>query len=128
MSPEIGIQIHISRIAWIQFWPINSLFANFFIFNFALVSGLVDCDYYQTNEYNYTHFVELSSLKDAQPTDYWARVPVYVIGPRDAHIILSTTNTPNRDVDFVYEIRKLHNTLNGFIRVSITGARYISCR
>lgn len=69
-------------------------------------AGLVDCDYYKENEYNYTHFVDLDTLKDARPAGYLVRVPVYVIGSRDAHIILSSTNTPNRDLDFVYEIRK----------------------
>lgn len=88
-----------------RYWP-----SDVFIFDISLIfnwfAGLVDCDYYKTNEYNYTHFVELSSLKDAQPTDYFVRVPLYVLGPRDGHIILSTTNTPNRTDDFVYEIRK----------------------
>lgn len=50
--------------------------------------------------------MELSSLKEPQPDDLYARVPIYVIGQRDAHIVLSTTNTPNREKDFIYEIRK----------------------
>lgn len=92
-----------------QFWY---FFFTYFSFHLLQLAGLVDCDYYASNEYNYTHFVELSSLKDAQPTGYWVRVPVYVIGPRDGHIILSTTDHPNRSVDFVYEIRKLYNKNN----------------
>lgn len=69
-------------------------------------AGLTECDYYKTEEYNYTHFVDLNSIKDAQPTGYYARVPIYVIGPRDGHIFLSTTNKPNRDKDFAYEFGK----------------------
>lgn len=72
-----------------------------------LFPGLTECDYYKTEEYNYTHFVELNKIEDTQPTGFYARVPVYVIGPRDAHIILSTTDKPNRDKDFVYEFCKL---------------------
>lgn len=67
---------------------------------------MTECDYYTNEDYNYTHFVDLSTLKDAQPTGYLVRVPVYVIGPRDGHIILSTTNTPDREKDFVYEFGK----------------------
>lgn len=68
-----------------------------------IYSRLIDCDYYKTTEYNYTQFVNLNDVKDAQPTGYFARVPVYVIGARDGHIVLSKTNTPNRDTDFAYE-------------------------
>lgn len=50
--------------------------------------------------------VDLSNVKDAQPSGYYARIPVYIIGPRDGHIILSTNETPNRDKDFVYEFGK----------------------
>lgn len=71
--------------------------------NFCLFLGLVDCDYYTTDDYSYVNLVNLESIDDAQPTGYHARIPVYLIGPRDGHIILSTTNTPNRDEDFVYE-------------------------
>lgn len=52
--------------------------------------------------------MELNSLKEPQPDDLYARVSTYIIGQRDAHIILSTTNTPNREEDFVYEICKLY--------------------
>lgn len=75
----------------------------FQLFSISFLTGLTECDYFKTDEYNYTHFVDLNNIKDAQPTGYYARVPVYVIGPRDGHIILSTTNTPNRDTDVVYE-------------------------
>lgn len=67
--------------------------------------GLIDCDYYKTDEYVYNEFVDLSNVKDAQPTGYYARIPVYIIGPRDGHIILSVNSTLNRDKDFVYEFR-----------------------
>lgn len=71
---------------------------------FIIITGLTECDYFTTDEYNYTHFVDLSTIKDAQSSDYYARVPIYVIGPRYGNIILSSSNTPNREKDFVYEI------------------------
>lgn len=86
---------------------INLNLTIFFSSKFYFFTGLTECDYYKNNEYNYSQFVELSSLKEPQPDDLHARVPIYVIGPRDAHIVLSTTNTPKREKDFVYEIRKL---------------------
>lgn len=72
-----------------------------------MTTGLIDCDYYSTDEYNYTHFVDLSSIETAQSDDYYARVPVYIIGARYGNVILSTSNTPNRDTDFVYEFGNL---------------------
>ncbi|XP_031620433.1 uncharacterized protein LOC116338976 [Contarinia nasturtii] len=70
----------------------------------SIYSRLTECDYYKTDDYNYTHFVELSAdIKVPESIDNCTRVSVYLIGPRDAHIILSSTNKPNRDKDFVYE-------------------------
>lgn len=85
-----------------------NLFISFSLDFVAVVSfsGLVDCDYYKTDEYQYSQFVDLSNVKDAQPTGYYARVPVYLIGPRDAHIILSPNSTVDRDHDFIYEFCK----------------------
>lgn len=42
-------------------------------------------------------------MKDAQSSDYLARVPVYVIGPGNAHILFSATNDFNQKGS-VYEI------------------------
>lgn len=75
----------------------------FFCFVFHLFTGLTECDYYKTDEYNYTHFADIGA---SQSVDNGIRVSVYLIGPRDAHIILSSTNKPNRDKDFVYEFCK----------------------
>jgi len=69
-----------------------------------IYSRLIDCDYYKSDEYEYKNFTELSTLPNAQPTGYLARVPVYILGSRDGHIILSPTNTPNKTTDQVYEI------------------------
>lgn len=73
----------------------------------AIITGLVECDYYSTDEYNYTHFVDLSAIPSAQSPDYYARVPVYIIGARYGNVILSTSNTPNREKDLVYEFGNL---------------------
>lgn len=89
----------------------------------SFIAGLTDCEYYKTDEYNYTHFVELNAIKDAQPTGLYARVPVYVIGARDAHIILSTTDKPNRDKDFVYEFCKCDFFFSSkLVYISINGS------
>lgn len=106
------------RFSWagltIVFWSLGSRFyqrtqtSRFLTLKFHF-AGLIDCDYYKTTEYNYSQFVNLNDVKDAQPTGYYARVPVYVIGARDGHIVLSKTNTPNRDTDFAYEFCTLHS-------------------
>jgi len=55
-----------------------------------IYSRLIDCDYYKTDDYNYsTNSIHLKNVKDAQPDGYYARVPVYFIGSRDAHVVLS---------------------------------------
>lgn len=69
-------------------------------------AGLVDCDYYEAYENNYTLFEPLTNLPNSQPDGYIARFPVYAIGARDAHIILTQTNTPNWETDWAYEICK----------------------
>lgn len=81
-------------------------FSFWFIF-----TGLVDCDYYKTDDYNYTKFVDLKTVKDAQPEGYYARVPVYLIGPRDAHVVLSPIDSSA--ALFVYEFGM--DSLGGFI-------------
>lgn len=68
---------------------------------FLRISGLTDCDYYKTDEYIYTKYVDLKTIRDAQPDGYYARIPVYLIGPRDGHIVLSTTDSTA--LPFVYE-------------------------
>lgn len=73
---------------------------------FLYQTGLTDCDYYKSSEYEYKNFTELSTLPNVQPTDYLVRIPVYILGARDGNIILSATNTPNRTTDLVYEIGK----------------------
>lgn len=38
-------------------------------------------------------FYFLKDIKDAQPDGYYARVPVYLIGNRDANIVLSAADS-----------------------------------
>lgn len=83
------------------FRPSRFLLKFLFFFFVVAALGLTDCDYYKTDEYNYTKYVDLKNIKDAQPDGYHARIPVYLIGSRDAHVVLSTadSSTPL----FVYE-------------------------
>lgn len=79
---------------------------NVYLFIINLSVGLVDCDYYEAYENNYTLFEPLTNLPNSQPDGYIARFPLYAIGARDAHIILTETNTPNWEKDWTYEICK----------------------
>lgn len=68
---------------------------------FLLFLGLIDCDYYKTDDYNYSKFVDLKNINDAQPDGYYARVPIFLIASRDAHVVLSTVEASG--APFVYE-------------------------
>lgn len=58
-------------------------------------------------DYDYNKFVKLSDIRNSNPDGYIARIVVYIVGPRDAHILLATTDHPNFDRDSVYEFGEL---------------------
>lgn len=64
---------------------------------------MTKCSFYSISDYDYTKFVKLSDIRNSQPDGYIARIVVYLLGARDAHILLSTTDHPNFDRDYVYE-------------------------
>lgn len=64
------------------------------------------CKWYEAWENEYKQFHKLSDIKDSQPEGYLVKLPLYVFGPRDAHIVLSQTDKPNWETDSVYEIGK----------------------
>lgn len=65
-----------------------------------------ECTHYSSPD-KYSTFIDLFTLKDAQPQDYLARIPFYVHGHRDAYIVLSPKKNPDWNADNVYEIRKI---------------------
>lgn len=67
---------------------------------------MVDCEYFDSFENNYTLFEPLTNIEDSQPDGYIARFAFYALGSRDAHIILTDTNKPNWEKDWAYEFRK----------------------
>lgn len=104
----------VSSFQWrASMFAIQRLLPTFIIFVFILLSGLVDCDYEEVYENNYTLFEPLANMKDSQPDGFIARIPVYAIGARDAHIILTTSNSPDWQKDWAYEFRKTSWILMG---------------
>lgn len=84
-------------------------------FSFLLVLFLLEFPYqldgYQINTctekmncngYHYAPFAKLSGIRNSQPEGYKVRMGLYVQGPHDGHILLSSS--PN--TDSVYEIGK----------------------
>lgn len=80
---------------------------------FDWISELEECDYYEYESIikNYTEFVQINSLIDAQPTGYLIRFPVYVIGSKDALFCLSQSDQIDWEKDLAYEIREF-STIN----------------
>lgn len=67
---------------------------------------MVDCDYYKATENKYELFEPLSSIANSQPDGYIARFPIYALGARDAHIVLTQSDKPDWEKDSAYEICK----------------------
>lgn len=63
------------------------------------------CDVYTTKEYTYR---SLHPLVRSNEPGFVARLSFYVMGERDAHVVLSSNQLATWDVDVfdVYEIRK----------------------
>lgn len=59
---------------------------------------------YETSENEYKDFFELDTVAAVRPKGYLIRLEVFVLAPRDFHVILSPTKTPNLSLDLVYEI------------------------
>lgn len=69
------------------------------------------CNKYDTWEYKYDHFQEISDINPAlQPEGYLIRFPFYIKGKRFAHILLSVTENPNEAKDSLYEIGQLFSS------------------
>ncbi|XP_031619784.1 uncharacterized protein LOC116338571 [Contarinia nasturtii] len=62
------------------------------------------CGYYSISDYDYRHYVKISDIKQSQPDGYILRIILYIQGARDANILLTTSDHPNFERDFVYEI------------------------
>lgn len=61
------------------------------------------CGYYAVSNYDYKQFVKISDIKNSQPDGYILRIVLYIQGARDGNILLSTSDHPNFERDFVYE-------------------------
>lgn len=62
------------------------------------------CNHYDTWDYNYVQFMKLSEMNpQIQSEGYLLRFPFYVMGKKDAHILLSPVEHPASSAD-VYEI------------------------
>lgn len=78
----------------------------FCIFVLFFIVLVTKCGYYSISDYEYRHFVKLSDIKNSQPDGYILRIIIYIQGARDGNILLATSDHPNYERDFVYEIGK----------------------
>lgn len=74
------------------------------------------CKWYEAWENEYKKFHKLSDIKDSQPDGYLVKLPLYVHGSRDAHILLSATDKPNWETDNVYEIGEYYAGYSNAVR------------
>lgn len=64
---------------------------------------------YDSWDYKYTSFQEFNEIgPHVVPKGYILRLPFYLQGAKEAHVLLSTTDNPNLARDNVYEICKLN--------------------
>lgn len=66
-------------------------------------ADVADCNHTSVNYTGYKEFIELDKLKDSRPVGYLANVTVFIIGPKDAHVLFSTSDKITI-YDNVYEI------------------------
>lgn len=59
---------------------------------------------YDSADYDYKDYVKISDIANSQPDQYILRLVLFIQGGRDANILLTTSNQPNFERDFVYEI------------------------
>lgn len=76
-----------------------------FYFYLVLVTK---CRFYSVKpdsaDYDYKDYIKTSDIANSQPDGYILRLVLFIQGGRDANILLTTSNQPNFERDFVYEI------------------------
>lgn len=72
-------------------------------FSYYIPVLVTKCNFYESSEYVYRNYLDLTELRGAQPEGYLARLVFYVQGSTDASVIFTTTKTPNLEKDTVYE-------------------------
>lgn len=85
----------------------------FYTLNFHQCSDLVTkCRLHTVKEdaadYDYRDYVKVSDIANSQPDGYILRIVLFIQAERDANILLTTSNPPNFERDFVYEIGETH--------------------
>lgn len=67
------------------------------------------CKRVDTWDYKYVDFYPLSEMSPKiQPEGYLVRLPFYIVGRRNAHILLSPDEHPNERKTDVYEIGEFY--------------------
>lgn len=103
---------------------------NRFVIHFKIVSSFISIEYfpplvlvtkcrrysvkYDTADYDYKDYIKISDIRNSQPDNYILRIVLFIQGGRDANILLTTSDHPNFERDFVYEIGKLHTKFWSF--------------
>lgn len=62
-----------------------------------------ECKRFEAWEYDYSQFIDVRQIENSQPDGFIIKFTTYVLGTRDVHILLSTTETPDLVNDEVYE-------------------------
>lgn len=65
---------------------------------------MTGCKQYESSNYTYKEFHYISEIVGAQPEDYLFRMQLYLVGDRDANIVLSKTSNVDLEKDAYYEI------------------------
>lgn len=66
------------------------------------------CKVYESWEHKYTEFIPFSDIRTHSVNIFDLQLEMYILGNRDAHILLSENTRPNATVDPVYEICKIN--------------------
>lgn len=90
-----------------SFSRLSHTFSRYGILTSVLVTK---CGYIAVSTYDYKNFIKISDIKNSQPDGYILRIVLYIQGARDGNILLSTSDHPNFERDFVYEFGKLSSS------------------
>lgn len=76
---------------------------NLFIPRLPRTVLVTKCNFYSISDNDYKKFIKISDIRNSQPDGYIVRIVLYILGPRDAHVLLTTNDHPNYERDYVYE-------------------------
>lgn len=70
------------------------------------------CTYYSNFDYDYKKFIKIGDINHSQPDGYVVRMILYLMGERDAHVLLTMNDHPDFERELVYEFGKVPSSLD----------------